>query len=266
MKCEDKALHSTMIRIVLGCFLLMMSACQTTRLSVVKNSEAALGGAAFYRQAAAMGWAARDSFIIQQVREGSIPLYLRKFVRVPVVISSGKQRIKVVFFVSPDYLSVGNSGDWARVSLTATGAATVLSMLDCFAPSPQLVDRIYQQASVKLMPVPLYAYRDSTPVMWQHHLIIEGQRKQQKGLIAGIKKDIVFVNAKGDSVRANRVGIYGWHQPGGKPIQPFYQGHASWYTDYSHGLRLVSNYVKVQGRLIRIETLWQDTTLRKSLF
>lgn len=266
MICEDKALHSVMIRIVLSCFLLMLGACQTARLSTVKRQGIAQGGAAFYRQAAAMGWAARDSFIIQQVREGSIPTFLRKFVRVPVVIGSEQRRIRVCFFVSPDYVSIGNNGDWARVSLTASGAATVLTLLDCFAPTPQLVDRIYQQASVKLTPVPLYAFRDSTPVMWQHHLIIEGQRKQKKGLIAGIKKDIVFVNTKGDSVRANRVGIYGWHQPDGKPIQPFYQGHASWYTDYSHGLRLVSNYVKVQGRLIRIETLREDTTLRKSLF
>lgn len=28
--------------------------------------------------------------------------------------------------------------------------------------------------------------------MWQHHLIIEGQRKGRKGLIAGIKKDVVL--------------------------------------------------------------------------
>ena len=266
MKCGNKNLLSVMIKILLGSFLLVMSACQTARLPIVKRSEAAQGGAAFYRKAAAMGWAARDSFILQQVREGAIPPFLKKFVRVPVVINAGKLRTRVIFFVSPDYLSIGNKGDWARVSLTASGAASVLSLLDCFAPTPQLVDRIYQQASVKLSPVPLYAYRDSTPIMWHHHLIIEGQRKQQKGLIAGIKKDIVFVNAKGDSVLTNRVGIYGWHQPDGKPIQPFYQGHAAWYTDYSHGLRLVSNNVRVKRRMIRVDRLLQDTTFRKSLF
>ena len=49
-----------------------------------------------------------------------------------------------------------------------------------------------KHAKVKLEPVPMYAFRDSTPTMWQHHLIIEGQRKGRKGLIAGIKKDVVI--------------------------------------------------------------------------
>ncbi len=44
----------------------------------------------------------------------------------------------------------------------------------------------------KLPPVPMYAFRDSSVTMWQHHLIIEGQRKGKAGLIAGIKKDLVL--------------------------------------------------------------------------
>ena len=55
-----------------------------------------------------------------------------------------------------------------------------------------MVDDIYKAAKVKLEPVPMYAFRDSTPTMWHHHLIIEGQRKGRKGLIAGIQKDVVI--------------------------------------------------------------------------
>lgn len=256
-----------MIRMLLGFCLLMMGACQTTRILPFKKGDLSVGGTDFYRQAAAMKWGARDSFIIQLVRQGAIPPFLARSIPVRVVLDNAERRkTQVTFFVSPDYLSVGNDRDWARVSLTARAADSILSLLDCFAPTPKLVDLIYSQARVKLAPVPLLAYRDSTPVMWHHHLMIEGQRQSRKGLIAGIKKDIVYVSPSGDSVKADRVGIYGWHRQDGKPIQPFYQGHIWWYADYSHGLRLISTRVKVNRRLTTISELLQDSVLRRSLF
>jgi len=92
--------------------------------------------------------------------------------------------------------------------------------------------------------------------MWQHHLIIEGQRKGKKGLIAGIKKDIVLSNKVADNERPNRVAIYGWHKLDGKPIQPVYAGHVNWYVDYSHGIRLISRKVKVNGTWVDYATLF----------
>jgi hypothetical protein len=44
------------------------------------------------------------------------------------------------------------------------------------------------------------------------------------------------------------VAIYGWHKPDGKPIQPLYTGHVDWYVDYSHGIRLVSRTVTLDGK------------------
>jgi hypothetical protein len=266
VKFEHKALLSVMIRLLLIGYLVSALSCRSSQTLSLPRRDAFAGGSVFYQQAAAMGWAARDSLIVQWVQAGQVPSFLTQFVPVQVKVPAGPSLVTVTFFVAPDYLSVGNDQDWARVSLTAKGASRVLSMLNCVAPTPRLVDLIYQQARLKLSPVPLYAHRDSTPVMWHHHLIIEGQRKQQKGLIAGIKKDIVFVNARGDSVLSDRVGIYGWHKPHGAPIQPFYQGHVWWYTDYSHGLRLVSRQVKVGRRFITIDELLQDSTLRASLF
>ncbi len=267
MKFGSKALFSVMIRSLLVCCIVLLGACQSNRTLPFKSNHSTLGGSDFYKDAADMGWAARDSLIVRYVRQGAVPAFLAHLVPVRIrLVREEQKKVQITFFVAPDYLSVGNNNDWARVSLTAKGAAMVLSMLDCFAPTPLLADLIYRQARVKLPPVPLYAFRDSTPVMWHHHLIIEGQRKQQKGLIAGIKKDIVFIGPRGDSVAKDRVGIYGWHQPDGKPIQPFYQGHAWWYTDYSHGLRLVSRYLKVGRRWTTLEELRQDSLLYKQLF
>ena len=119
-----------------------------------------------------------------------------------------------------------------------------------------MVNDIYRAAKIKLDPVPMYAFRDSTVTMYQHHLIIEGQRKQRKGLIAGIKKDIVISEKIAKDTKPNRVAIYGWHKPDGKAIQPLYNGHSTIHVDYSHGTRLVQNKVWVDGK---------KTTLQKVL-
>ena len=116
------------------------------------------------------------------------------------------------------------------------------------SPTRKMVDLIYEQASVKLEPVPMYDFRDSSVTMWQHHLIIEGQRKEKKGLIAGIKKDVVLSAKISRDSKPNREAIYGWHQLNGKPIQPLYTGHINWWVDYSHGIRLVYNKILVDGK------------------
>lgn len=47
----------------------------------------------------------------------------------------------------------------------------------------------------------MYAFRDCTITLWQHHLIVEGQGKGRKGLIAGINNDLVLT---GKLLRENR--------------------------------------------------------------
>jgi hypothetical protein len=88
----------------------------------------------------------------------------------------------------PDYLSIGTDDDWARINITPLAAQKIADSLNCFLPTRKMVDDIYKAAKIKLEPVPMFAFRDSTPTMWHHHLIIEGQRKGRKGLIAVFKK------------------------------------------------------------------------------
>ena len=116
-----------------------------------------------------------------------------------------------------------------------------------------MVDAIYKASTVKLEPVPMYAFRDSTPTMWQHHLIIEGQRNGRKGLISGIQKDVVISGKISREIKKDKVAIYGWHKLDGKAIQPLYTGHIYWWVDYSQGIRLVYNKIKVGGK-------WMDYT------
>lgn len=124
---------------------------------------------------------------------------------------------------------------------------------------------IYDQAKVKPEPVPMYAFRDSSVTMWHHHLIIEGQRKGKKGLIAGIKKDVVITEKLVTDGKTNRVAIYGWHKLDGKPIQPLYTGHVNWYVDYSHGIRLVYRTIWVNKKPMDYIKVMQDAILQKLL-
>ncbi len=228
--------------------------CSTSSRNVLPERQSAtpaIGGEAFYNSVMAAGWKQRDSLALKQILDGNIPRFLKKFVPVTSVIKDSSGRVyKAVFYVSPDYLSIGTENDFARIPMAPGTAQEIADSFQCFLPTKKMVDLIYEQARIKLAPVPMYAFRDSTITMWQHHLFIEGQRKNREGLVAGIKKDVVISTLMCNPSKAGKVAIYGWHLPGGKPIQPLYTGHVNWYTDYSHGIRLVSRRIKINGKIM----------------
>lgn len=242
-------------------------ACNTParKLQIIRHSS--LSGSDFYKQAAAMSWKQRDSFAILQFQTGNIPAFLLDLRPVQTEYTdsvSGKTH-KAVYYVTPDYFSIGTNQDWARVPLTPMAARQIADTLNCFLPSRKMVDDIYRAAAVKLEPVPMYAFRDSTPTMWHHHLIVEGQRKGRRGLISGIKKDVVNTFKLSQYPRRDRVAIYGWHKSDGKPIQPLYTGHVNWYVDYSHGIRLVSRRILVDGKWMDYTSILKDPVLKHLL-
>lgn len=242
-----------------------LSSCQSGPRIQLSRTGASRTGSGFYREATALGWNARDSLALDYVKAGQVPGFLLRFkpVTLEAYDSSSGTRLRARAWVSPDYFSLGTDADWARVPLRPQTAQQVADQLGCFLPTRRLVDAIYAAASVKLPPVPLFAFRDSTPVFWHHHLIIEGQRKGRSGLIAGIKKDVVISGRVPRDPKPHRVAIYGWHLPDGRPIQPLYTGHVDWYVDYSHGIRLVYRKLQVEGRWRDYTELLQDPRWRR---
>jgi hypothetical protein len=225
------------------------------------------GGTAFYQETASWKWKQRDSLAKAWILAGNYPSFLRKFVRINASVTdslTGKT-ITAHYFVSPDYLSLGTDDDWARIPLTPMAAQVIADSFYCFLPTRKIVNDIYEQAKVKLAPVPMYAFRDSSVTMWQHHLIIEGQRKGKKGLIAGIKKDLVLSGKTARDNRPDREAIYGWHKQDGKPIQPLYTGHINSWVDYSHGIRLVYRTIWVNGKPMDYTEVMKDPSLQKLL-
>jgi len=245
-------------------FLLLASCTATVKMRW--PSAASVSGTSFYDQAAAFQWKQRDSFTRVIVLQGSIPGFLRQFVpvRSQYQDSLGKS-YRAIFYVAPDYLAVGDDHNWARVHITPTLAQELADSLQCFLPTRKMVNAIYDAATVKLDPIPLTQHRDSTPTFYQHHLAVEQQRMGRRGLIAGIQKDIVTTGRLNTFPQKDRVAIYGWHQVNGKPIQPLYTGHVYWYVDYSQGVRLVFNMLKVNGKWIHYTEVFNHPILKNLL-
>jgi hypothetical protein len=247
--------------------MLLFVACNKN-LHVKHPARAAgtMSGTAFYKQAVAYNWKQRDSLFLESFNQGSVPDFFFRFK--PISFSyqdSLGNDYKISFYCSPDYAMIGTNEDWARVPLTPLAAQVMADSLQCFLPTRKMVDLIYQHSKVKLEPVPMYAYRDSTVTMWQHHLIIEGQRKGMKGLISGIKKDVVICSEEALKGRENRVAIYGWHKLDGKPIQHLYTGHVNWYADYSHGARMIYRMIRVNNKWVNYRDVFNNPLLRNAL-
>lgn len=244
---------------------MLMEACVSSKQMHWPQTQVTTGEA-FYEQAASFQWKQRDSLTRMLVLQGSIPRFLHRFrsVRTQFRDSSGKLH-KAIYYVSPDYLSIGADKNWARVHITPFLAQELADSLQCFLPTRKMVDEIYNSAVIKLAPIPLTQNRDSTPTFYQHHLAVEKQRAGRKGLVAGIQKDIVTTGRLYTYPKRDRVAIYGWHQLNGKPIQPLYTGHVYWYVDYSQGVRLVYKLVKVNGKWMHYSAVLHDPVLRNLL-
>ena len=65
--------------------------------------------------------------------------------------------------------------------------------------------------------------------------------------------------------KPHKVAIYGWHYSDSRPIQSLYVGHVDWYVDYSHGVRLMSQRILVDGRSLNVVDVLKDPSLCRLL-
>ncbi len=222
----------------------------------------AVTGSAFVNQ-----WrdAPRDSLqqqILKELLEGNIPDRLRNLVPIKThYVDPERNRHECIFLVTRDYLMIGSNEDSIRMPMTPSTACAVAKAWGCNLITRKVSDELWHAADVKLAPQPLTKDRDALQTFALHHAMIDEQlgAKRDFELIVGIKKDVVLTPRLKE--RANRVAIYGWHQKDGQPIQPLYVGHVDWYVDYSHGIRLMTNQVSVDGVWRTSESLLNDPQL-----
>jgi len=230
------------------------------------RAAGARGGRDVLREVAALPLREREVRLVAEIAAGNVPPFLRKLV--PVTITrEGRDGVRrqVLYHVTPDYLAVGSDRDFARVPLTPAAAQEIADRHGFALPTRLMVAQIHARAELQLEPRPLGEPRQAVTTFLAHDDLIEAQRAGQRLglLVSGIKKDVVVT--PGLVAQPDRVAIFGWFRPDGDPIQPLYLGHRATYVDYSHGVRLVSPTVEVDGERIPLADVLADPVLHALL-
>lgn len=214
-----------------------------------------------------------QELLVGELLRGNVPEGLRNMQEVcwdevTTGVGGAMKVTRVCISVTPDYLSVGSDGDFMRVPLMPHFAQVVADESDCLLPTRQMVDRIYSAAGTKLAPRPFSpkVFEISSPTVWMlSNEAINGQlgRRGDRAakLVAGIKKDVVITARLTEKAKSPRVAIYGWHKLDGAPIQPLTLVHGAGYVDYSHGIRLVSKRMTIDGVSTETVSVLQDPQL-----
>jgi len=209
----------------------------------------------------------REQAVVEAVFAGDLPAFQSRLCPVTVTnVADGITNI-AVFFVTPDYLTIGSDKDYLLMPVSPNTAQRIADRLGCILPTRKMVDEIYAAAGVKLAPSPIPPGPAMTtvPVFEQINEIIRTERLENLSLhplgalVAGHKKDVV-ISARLAGV-TNKVAIYGWHQTNGAAIQPLYLGHTAAWVDYSHGIRLVSQNMLVNGETKTVAEVLADPKL-----
>jgi hypothetical protein len=220
--------------------------------AIPERPAGAPGGRAFAQQLRGLSDDERESRIQQALQSGNIPGFLRRLVPVRLQLpNAGSHPTDIVFCAAPDYLAIGSDEDYLLIPMRLGTALLLATRFDLSLPTTRMVDAIYAQAAAHYAPQPLPAgdTMRSTDYYLRHNDMIGAQRSalgiQPGALSAGDKKDLVITNRLWSNL--DRVAIYGWHQGNREPIQPLSTVHGWRYADYSHGVRMVSTRVFVNG-------------------
>lgn len=234
------------------------------------ESRRSLTGSQFVAYVARMDSRQREQAILKEMLDGNMPGFLKNLVPVSLTYQppNGKMLTATVF-VMPEYLAIGSEKDFLRIPMNLYTASTVASRLGYVLPTRKMVDAIYRQSAFHFAPEPMTAgpQMRSTEYYRIHNEKIEEQSRAlgvtPGMLVSGHKKDVVMTNLL--AANPGRIAIFGWHRLNGAPIQPLSTVHGACYADYSHGIRLVSETVLVEGERRSIYDVLQDPVLARVL-
>ncbi len=247
--------------------------------ALADKPTATLAGSDFMRRADTTAFWTLEDIIVETVTAGQVPDALRHFRKItfttPVVDSVEilRKKHKVEMWVLPDYVAIGTNDDFVRMPMGPLAAQRIADALDCTLPTPFLVDRIAEasEGHVDIFPFRPLGNRNSQPIVFQDsNNAINAQFKaygyEFGQFISGLKKDIVLTYKIMTLTEYERnVAIYGWHHPDGRAQQPLFVRHGNFYVDYSHGVRLIYNKVKIDGVEYNIREVLQSPELYRLL-
>lgn len=220
---------------------------------VPARPEGARSGSEFVAQVRTLDPAARERAILDEFLQGNFPPFLRRLKPIELSCCESSRpagpEVTAQVWVMPDYLAIGSDDDFVRFPASFETATAVAQEFGFVLPTTAIVDAIYRQAELRLQPLPMTPgpAMTSTAYFQAHDEKIRAQLGGLRpgGLTAGHKKDYVLTRRLAQA--PSQEAIYGWHRAAGRPIQPLSLVHGSRYADYSHGVRLVSETVYVDG-------------------
>lgn len=246
--------------------LALPTGAQAQRLGLPPRPPDAPVGSDFARSVEGLDLEVRDERIVAEILAGNVPDWLRELRPARIEGEAGNV---VELHVTPDYLAVGSASDYLLVPMTPRAAQRIADSLGMSLPTPKIVDAIWRHAALRLTPdpIPPSPAMTTVPVFLRHSDAVRAARREAEvsagSLAAGHKKDVVVCAAL--AANPGRVAIYGWHEPDGEPIQPLYLGHTDDWVDYSHGIRLVSRAVLVDGEPLDLWEVLRDPALAQLL-
>lgn len=193
--------------------------------------------------------AQRESRVRAELLRGNLPGFLRRLQPVRLAFGTRERAVRITLWVMPDYLAVGSDTDSLRLPMDLYTAAAVAQAFGMSLPTRPIVDAVWRQAAVKLTPSPMKPGPQMTGTRYfiEHDARIRSALggRHPGAIVAGHKKDLVLTSLL--ERHSSRVAIYGWHRLDGTAIQPLSIVHGATYADYSHGVRLVSRRVEIDG-------------------
>jgi peptidoglycan hydrolase-like protein with peptidoglycan-binding domain len=233
-------------------------------------------GSEFAKRIMNMRGPERERAILEEIEKGNVPDFLRNLKPVTTTFRGpdGKTHT-ATYYVMPDYISIGSNEDNIRIPMSAITAQKIADKFGMTLPTAKMVDDIYASAQTKLVASPRddWKYGDgrmqSTASYLAHDRTIDEQLggRQPEGIVAGHKKDVIISN--GLEQNPGKLAFYGWYDANGRPIQGA-PGRASFahepsYADYSHGVRLVSGTIVIDGRPMTMEEAMRDPVYSRAV-
>ena len=229
------------------------------------DESVALTGHEYIQKVQYMGFWDMEEQTVAQILAGNVPSALKKFRKI-VYKADGH---KVEMWVLPDYLAVGNDQDFVRMPMGPLAAQRVADSLYCSLPTTFLSDRIDEvsEGRIEIFPFRPVGDRNMKPLCFEDSNNAINALMRSKGLkfgqfVSGLKKDVVLTTRlENEPDYYRHVAIYGWFHPDGHSQQPLFIRHGNFYSDYSHGIRLIYRTIKIDGKEYDLRAVLEDPFL-----
>lgn len=201
----------------------------------------------------------------EYVLAGNMPSVLKKFRKI-VYKRLGH---KVELWVLPDYIAIGTDEDYVRMPMGPLAAQRVADSLYCSLPTTLLSDIINEasEGRIEIFPFRPVGVRNTRPLCFEDsnnaiNALIRANGLHFGQFISGEKKDVVLtVQFELQPQFDHHVAIYGWFHPDGKITQPLFIRHVNFYSDYSHGIRLIYRTITIDGKEYDLRKVLEDPDL-----